>query len=263
MEDLNLLLIQTDIQWQNVTANLANFEEIIWSAKSDPDIILLPELFSTGFTMNTSEYAELMNMTTFKWMKQISKARDSLVVGSYIVSDGGKTYNRSLCMEPNGTYHTYDKKHLFAFAGEDEAFDAGSERLVFEFRGWRICPLICYDLRFPVWSRNRFVNEELEYDLLLFSANWPDPRIFAWDTLLKARAIENLSYCAGVSRIGSDADGRDYPGHSAVLDFQGKEIAKLDSEDGLIECSISKGKLKEFREYFPAHKDSDHFTLEQ
>jgi len=262
MDSLNLLLIQSDVVWQDKTANMAVFEEKIWGATADPDLILLPELFNTGFTMDSAGNAEMMNLTTFKWMHQISQQKQALVVGSYIVRENDKFFNRAVAMQPDGSCDIYDKRHLFRMADENQSFSPGRKRTIIDFRGWKIFPLICYDLRFPVWARNNVDAEgELEYDLLLFSANWPDPRINAWDILLKARAIENLSYCAGLNRIGKDHDGRYYSGHSQVIDFKGDILADLGDKDGIIECTLHLSQLKDYRKSFPAHLDADSFEI--
>ena len=221
MQDLSVTLIQADLHWQNPTANLAMLEEKIWEIVDKTDLIILPEMFTTGFTMEAPAYAEPMNFTTMKWMKQQAAQTGAVVTGSCIIKEKGHYFNRLLWVEPNGEVDTYDKRHLFRMAKEDETFTMGQTRIVKEWKGWRICPLICYDLRFPVWSRNEQLEDGMDYDLLLYVANWPAARISAWDTLLQARAIENLSYVVGVNRVGEDENGKTYNGHSLIVDQKG------------------------------------------
>ena len=219
MQDLKITIIQTDPHWEDVEANLAMFEEKIWQVRGNTDVIVLPEMFTTGFTMAASRYAEHMNMRTFKWMRQMADQTGALILGSYIVTVHERYYNRLLWMEPGGNFKTYDKRHLFRMGNEHRTYSPGESLLIGTWKGWRICPLICYDLRFPVWSRNRWdkENERLDYDLAVYVANWPVARIGAWETLLRARAIENLSYVVGVNRLGQDGNGLEHNGNSAVI----------------------------------------------
>lgn len=255
MKNLKLALIQSDIHWHEVNANLATYEEKIWQIKDPVDVIVLPEMFQTGFTMETS-LAEPMNLSTFKWMKQMATQKQAVVTGSYIVKEAEKTFNRLLWMQPNGEYNTYDKAHLFRMSTEDQYFDEGEHRLIVEWRGWKICPMICYDLRFPVWSRNT----NLDYDLLLYVANWPAVRISAWDALLKARAIENLSYCIGLNRVGEDGKQIAYNGHSATYGPKGDQLVYSDKEEVLM-VELNAPELLRYREKFPAQLDADIFNL--
>jgi predicted amidohydrolase len=215
MQDLKLTLIQSEIHWEDTEANLAMFEEKIWQIGGSTDVIVLPEMFTTGFTMAAAKLAEHMNMRTFKWMKQMADQTGALIMGSYIVTVHDRFYNRLLWMEPGGQFKTYDKRHLFRMANEHKTFAAGESLLIATWKGWRICPLICYDLRFPVWSRNRWdaTQERPFYDVAVYVANWPTARVDAWDALLKARAIENLCYVVGVNRVGQDGNGIEYNGH--------------------------------------------------
>ncbi len=255
MENLKIALIQSDIHWHEINANLAMYEEKIWQLKGGVDVIVLPEMFQTGFTMET-HLAEPMNLTTFKWMKQMAAQTKSVITGSYIVKAEGRVFNRLIWMQPDGEFKTYDKAHLFRMSTEDEFFDEGKSRLIVDWKGWRICPMICYDLRFPVWSRNT----NLEYDLLLYVANWPAVRVSAWDALLKARAIENLSYCLGTNRIGEDGNGVPYNGHSGVYGPKGETLAYSENEEILM-VELIKDELFRYREKFPAHLDADEFSL--
>ena len=256
MQDLKLTLIQSDIHWHEVNANLAMFEEKIWQIEEETDIIVLPEMFNTGFTMDTS-LAEPMNFTTFKWMKQMAAQTGAVVTGSFIVKDGDECYNRLIWMQPDGIFQEYDKRHLFRMANEHNHFDFGKDRIVVEWKGWKICPLVCYDLRFPVWSRNL----NLEYDVLLYVANWPAVRVSAWDALLKARAIENVSYSVGLNRVGNDGNDIPYNGHSGAYSPKGETIAFSEKEE-IMSISLNAEALFAFREKFPAHLDGDRFAIQ-
>jgi omega-amidase len=257
MQDLSVTLIQSEVHWQNSGANLAMFEEKIWQIKGKTDLIILPEMFNTGFTMDAKSVAEPMNFTTFKWLKQMAKLTGAVVTGSFVVKEDGNYYNRLIWMQPDGEWDKYDKRHLFRMAKENDHYSAGSSRLIKELKGWKICPLVCYDLRFPVWSRN----QNLEYDLLIYVANWPAVRVSAWDALLKARSIENLSYSIGVNRVGKDGNGIAYDGHSSIYGPKGESVfMKTDVED-ISTISLSKAELVDFRTKFPAQLDADGFEL--
>jgi predicted amidohydrolase len=296
MQDLSVTLIQTDLYWENPTANLANLEEKIAQVSTPSDLIILPEMFNTGFTMNVKSVAEPMNFTTFKWMKQQAKKANAVVTGSYIVREGENCFNRLIWMRPDGSYETYDKRHLFRMGGENNNFSGGEKRLIVELKGWKICPLICYDLRFPVWSRqgkleNRGesldvrdgrsgdVNSTLSsaiyslnstlyplssnsYDLLIYVANWPAVRSKVWDTLLQARAIENLSYCIGVNRVGEDGMGLHYNGNSAIIDYKGNQTFFQTDSEAICTQTLSKQDLEDFRTKFPAFLDADNFEIQ-
>lgn len=261
MDDLKVSIIQSDLHWENTEANLAMFEEKIWQIESHPDIIVLPETFTTGFSMKPKELAEPARTKTFKWMQQQAAQTKAVIAGSYIVQENGQFFNRLYAVYPDGGAYYYDKKHLFTLVGEDEGFTAGKSRITLKIKGWNIMPLICYDLRFPVWSRSRRSAENnYEYDCLLYIANWPKPRIHAWDTLLAARAIENTSYCIGVNRTGKDGVGANYVGHSAIYDYTGEKIAFSESEE-IIESSLNYREMELFRNRFPFQKDGDEFEL--
>jgi omega-amidase len=264
MQDLKITLIQSDVHWEDTEANLAMFEEKIWQIGPSTDVIVLPEMFTTGFTMNASRLAELMNMRTFKWMKQMADQTNALILGSYIVKVHERFYNRLLWMEPGGHFKTYDKRHLFRMSDEHKTYSPGESMLIGTWKGWRICPLICYDLRFPVWSRNTwdFTAKKLSYDLAIYVANWPTTRGEAWATLLKARAIENLSYVVGVNRIGQDGNGIEYSGHSAIISPKGEAIFTNDEMESSRTIELSANSLEAFRDRFPAYLDADDFTIE-
>ncbi|MDA0195066.1 MAG: nitrilase family protein [Bacteroidetes bacterium] len=261
ISDLKVTLVQSPLHWEDIGANLAMFEEKIWQIGQPTDLIVLPEMFSTGFSMNATKLAEQMGLRTFKWMKQMSAQSEATLFGSFIASERGKYFNRAIAMNPDGSYDQYDKRHPFSLGREHELYAAGKKKVIFELKGWKICPLICYDLRFPVWSRNRFIEGHLEYDILVCIASWPKPRISAWDTLLKARAIENLSYAIGVNRIGVDGNELNHVGHSAIYDYLGDTVCDLEDQEIMQTSSLNYTELKEFREKLPFHLDADHFEI--
>lgn len=264
MQDLRITLIQSDIYWEEIDANLSAFEEKIWQIGQPTDVIVLPEMFTTGFTMNVSKQAEHMNMRTFKWMRQMADQTGALILGSFITIVHERYYNRLLWMEPGGNYKTYDKRHLFRMAAEHKTFSSGESLLVASWKGWRICPLICYDLRFPVWSRNKYdaSSKRLNYDLLIYVANWPTARIEAWSTLLKARAIENLSYVVGVNRVGIDGNSVEYTGSSSIISPKGEVIFSSEGMEAIKTLELNANSLNAFRDKFPAHFDADEFSIE-
>ncbi|WP_224995571.1 amidohydrolase [Cesiribacter sp. SM1] len=262
MQDLSITLIQTELYWQEPSANLAALEEKIWQINSDTDLIVLPEMFTTGFTMDVEENAEPMNSRTFRWMKQLAAQTGAVITGSYIVQEAGKYYNRLIWMQPDGEYQHYDKRHLFRMADEHNYFSPGNKPIICEWKEWRICPLICYDLRFPVWSRNRVREDgDLSYDLLLYVANWPAARIDAWKILLQARAVENLCYVAGVNRVGIDGKGIDYNGYTSLINPKGEVLYQEQRRQYICTQKISASELREFRNKFPAQMDADSFTI--
>ncbi|MEL7003777.1 MAG: amidohydrolase [Bacteroidota bacterium] len=263
MQDLNVTIIQSKTHWESVAANLAMFEEKIWEIEGQSDIIVLPEMFSTGFSMSSRQLAEPMNFTAFKWMKQMASQTGSALTGSIIIKENDAYYNRLIWMEPTGKFEYYDKRHLFRMADEHLHYSEGQRKLVINYKGWNICPLICYDLRFPVWSRNTKNKESnmLEYDLLLYVANWPAARVSAWDTLLRARAIENLCYTIGVNRIGNDGLEVAYNGHSAVIDPKGNALFEAGEDEVIQTSTLTADDLISYRKKFPAHLDGDSFKI--
>jgi len=259
---LKISLIQSSLHWHDIDANLAMLEEKIWQIGEPTDLIVLPEMFTTGFTNAAPELAEPMNSKTFRWMRQQAMQSKAVVTGSFIARDGKDLYNRLLWMQPDGTFDTYDKKHLFRMSEEHEIYSAGKERLIVKWKGWKICPLVCYDLRFPVWSRNiTFSDDALAYDLLLYVANWPAARSQVWRTLLQARALENLSYCVGLNRVGEDGMQIAYNGQSLAFDFKGQIISDMQDQDTVTTIELSKSALTDFRKKFPAYLDADPFHL--
>uniref|UniRef100_UPI0040487FA3 amidohydrolase n=2 Tax=Algoriphagus sp. TaxID=1872435 RepID=UPI0040487FA3 len=259
--DLRVALVQTDLHWQDKTANLAMLEEKIWSLKNSCDLIVLPEMFPTGFSMDSATLAEPMNLQVHKWMKQLAAQTGSVITGTVIISEGGKYYNRLLWVAPDGHTQSYDKRHLFRMANEDASFALGEQLPIFLLKGWKICPQICYDLRFPVWVRNRWTEGNAAYDLLFYVASWPAARISAWDALLPARAIENLSYTFGVNRVGIDGNQIAYNGHSAAYDFKGETLVNLEEQEQMQVIALNYTALEEYRSKFPAWKDADSFTI--
>ncbi len=255
--NLKVALIQTDLVWENPEQNRLHFSEKIDALSEGVELIILPEMFSTGFSMNPSEVAETMDGKTIFWLKALAKEKNSAITGSLVIKQGNNYYNRLIFVFPNGEVKTYDKRHTFTLAGEDKVYTAGTKKLIIDYKGWKICPLICYDLRFPVWARN------IEnYDLLIYVANWPKPRINAWNTLLKARAIENMSYCIGVNRVGLDVNGYEYSGNSAVYDSLGAEISTIKTHEITTEIiTLNKDDLLKTRDKFRFLNDKDEFIL--
>ncbi len=254
---LNTALLQANLEWENIEQNKALFERKINELPQETDLIILPEMFSTGFSMNAENLAEPDKGPTFKWMQKMASEKDAAVTGSLITSEKGHFYNRLYFVFPDGSSEKYDKRHTFTLAKEDETYSAGRERLIVNYKGWKICPLVCYDLRFPVWARNTE-----DYDLLIYVANWPAARVTAWDTLLKARAIENMSYCIGLNRVGRDGSELDYVGHSAVYDCLGKQISSSKEETEFTELvALNKQHLMDTRSQLKFLQDRDRFTV--
>ncbi|MFK7952121.1 MAG: amidohydrolase [Ekhidna sp.] len=263
MLDLTISLIQTDLYWEEIEANLSMFEEKIWQIEDNIDLIVLPEMFTTGFSMNAEKMAEPVGGKTFKWLRKMAAQKKSALIGSYIIKEGSNYFNRLYMVFPDGSSEYYDKRHTFNLAGEGDKYSSGSRRLIVDYKGWKICPMICYDLRFPVWARSRKIDDQLhEYDLLLYVANWPDTRINAWDALLKSRAIENHAYCVGVNRVGKDAFPKEYPGHSAVYSFSGEEMTISRDEEQILTVTLSSNDLDSYRNQFPFQEDGDEFQIQ-
>lgn len=262
MENITLAIFQTELHWEDSAANLAMFEEKIWSMEGKADLLVLPEMFTTGFTMNTGSQAEPMNLHSTRWMQQMAGQTKAVVTGSVVIKDGKDFYNRLLWVEPGGKVSYYDKRHLFRMAEEDNFYSMGTKNEVFKLKGWKVRPQVCYDLRFPVWSRNQASGEgDMDYDLIFYVASWPAPRVQAWDILLQARAVENLAYCVGVNRVGQDGNGVNYCGHSAAYDFKGNCLASGGENEGIVRVTLDGGALTEYRKKFPAWKDADSFSL--
>ncbi len=256
---MKVSLVQYDIIWEDKTENLKNLEILLAPLSGKTDIVILPEMFTTGFSMDPARLSEQPGGETFLRMKSMAEKGNFGICGSYIVREENRFCNRFVFVSPEKEVYKYDKRHLFSMSDEDKHFSPGKSRLVFTFRGFRISPYICYDLRFPVWSRNRN-----DYDLMIYSANWPESRGGVWKTLLKARAIENQSYVAGVNRIGTDGNGIGYTGDTVIIDPKGNIIAAAESNN---ECTVtadlSMNELSGFRKKFPAYLDADNFTIKQ
>lgn len=259
---LRVAAIQTPLHWEQPDANRAMLEEKIHSIQVPVDVIVLPEMFTTGFSMNT-QIAEQWRTITLKWMQNMAAHTQALLLGSVMTKEGGRCYNRLVWMEPEGTPYFYDKRHLFRMAGEHEKYASGLERLVRPWRGWNICPLVCYDLRFPVWSRNRAQKHDLEYDFLIYVANWPAPRAGQWQALLRARAIENQAYCLGVNRVGLDGNGVNYAGNSGLYSHLGEALYEAEDREEIAVLELKKADLEAWRQKFPAWRDADAFALGQ
>jgi len=255
---LRISLIQTELVWHDPAANRSQLEGKVASLADTTDLIVLPEMFTTGFTMAPREVAEIADGPTTNWLRTLAAQTGAAITGSVATRDDGRFVNRLLWVEPDGRVLHYDKRHLFRMAREHEHYSAGRRRLILEWRGFRICPLVCYDLRFPVWSRNRRL---APYDLLLYVANWPASRRSAWQSLLPARAVENLCYCAGVNRIGPDGHGVEYAGGSVLCDYLGAVLADLGNAAQVRTLTLELAPLNRYREKFPAHLDADEFDL--
>ena len=258
MQDLTIALIQAELIWENPTQNRLHFSKKIAEITERVDLIVLPEMFTTGFTMNPYVVAETMHGETILWLQKLAQEKKCAITGSLIIKEDKQYYNRLVFVFPTGEIKTYDKRHTFTLAGEDKVYTAGKEKLLVAYKGWKICPLVCYDLRFPVWARN-----VENYDLLLYVANWPKPRISAWDALLKARAIENMSYCVGVNRVGKDVNNYEYVGHSAVYDSLGNCISNIPaSVEAVGIVTLNAEHLKGTREKLQFLSDRDSFSLD-
>jgi predicted amidohydrolase len=252
---LNIGLVQFDIAWEDPTANFQRIEDLL-QHQPKFDLLLLPEMWSTGFTMQPETAAELPQGPACQWMISMSQTLNTAIIGSIAVREGIRFYNRLYCAFPDGQLESYDKKHLFSYGKEDRHYTPGLTQTLINIKGWRIRPIICYDLRFPVWCRNTN-----EYDVMIVVANWPVPRIPHWDALLRARAIENQSFVAAVNRIGSDDNGLVYNGHSSLYDMNGSLLLSMDEKEGIGRIELDKDTLTTYREHFRFLQDRDTFTL--
>ena len=255
--ELHIVGVQTNLFWENPIKNLAFFEEQINNLQEQTDLVVLPEMFTTGFTMSPEIVAEKMDGISVSWMVKIAVQKKIAITGSLAILENKKYYNRLVFVHPSGKIETYDKRHSFTLAGEDKVYTSGIEKLIVTYKGWKICPLICYDLRFPVWARNTN-----DYDLLIFMANWPVARIEAWNTLLSARAIENMTYVIGVNRTGKDANNYEYSGSSKIINYLGEEIASLPkNQSGVVSCILSKKNQEKIRGKLGFLNDRDSFSV--
>lgn len=255
---MRLSIIQSSLVWENPDANRRQFATKIAPLRGQTDLVVLPEMFTSGFSMNTEALAEEMTGPTVTWLREQAALLNSAVTGSFICRDGGACYNRLVWAYPDGRVASYDKRHLFGLAGETAYYTAGHTRLTVEWLGWRICPLVCYDLRFPVWSRNKAT---VDYDLLLYVANWPARRAHHWRGLLTARAIENQAYVAGVNIVGTDGAGLEYSGDSAVIDYAGLQLVQISGQEGIFTAKLSMDALEQYRQQLPFLGDADVFEL--
>ena len=264
MNNFRITLVQGATRWHDPAGNRDYYGELIAPLRGISDLVLLPETFTSGFSNDAIGSAETMDGPTVAWIREQAQRLDAAVCGSVQLRDGEGVFNRLLWAAPDGGLQSYDKRHLFRYAKEHERYAAGRERLTVEWKGWRICPLVCYDLRFPVFSRNRYDVErsgQPDYDLLLYVANWPSARAYAWKTLLRARAIENLCYVAGLNRVGTDGNGLHYAGDSAVIDFLGHPVSECTDEEVVVTTTLQADELAEHRARFPAMLDGDAFEL--
>jgi omega-amidase len=260
MQDLNICFIQSSIQWEDKKANLDHYSSLMNQVTVDTDIILLPEMFNTGFSMEASRLAETMQGDSISWMKSNAIVKQMTIVGSLIIIEKDHYYNRLIVALSDGNVLTYDKRHLFRMAGEDKTFTPSEDYIIFNLKGWKIRPFVCYDLRFPVWGRNKF-NDQWEYDLAIYIANWPASRTLPWKTLPIARAIENQCFVATLNRVGKDAKGLDYNGDSQLINSYGEVIMHLDEKEYVITRTISRAKLDKHRVDFPVGLDADPFII--
>jgi len=264
MYDLTITLVQPDLVWQDKKSNLLKFEDFFQKFDRKTDLVVLPEMFNTGFVVDQRSLAEDMNGPTVEWMAKQAQVLKSVVTGSLVVVENGNYFNRLVWMEPTGNYKLYDKRHLFHPGNEHEQFSQGTEKIIVDLLGWKICPLVCYDLRFPVWSKNTWDNGTYEYDILLYMANWPAARSYAYRQLLIARAIENQCYVVAVNRVGIDGKGTNHQGESTIIDFKGKHLIELTPNEEEMETgNVSFSQLADFRKGFMVGMDWDRFEIEK
>lgn len=255
-DSLRVTLVQAHLAWENIQQNLAHFSDLLKPLSGRTDLILLPEMFTTGFSMQATKLAEEIPGPTFSWMLDQAQHSGAAIAGSIIVKEADHYFNRLLFVRPDGTFDQYDKRHLFTLAGEHEAYIAGKENITIEWKGWKLRPQICYDLRFPVWSRNTD-----DYDLLFYLANWPNPRRHAWMSLLAARAIENQAYCIGVNRVGLDEKGHTYTGDSSAYDYSGQLVAQITNQEACITVQLELQAQLDFRRKLNFLADRDNFKV--
>jgi predicted amidohydrolase len=256
MESLRLHYLQVNLQWEDFRANETHLSRLIEGIAGQTDLIILPEMFATGYSMRPDVIAQEMDGPAVEWMRTSASQTNAVVMGSLAIHADGKYYNRLVVADPDGSVSHYDKRHLFTFAGEHEVYSPGSHQLLVTVKGWKIMPLVCYDLRFPVWSRNTH-----NYDLLVYVANWPTPRKEAWTALLKARSIENQCYVVGVNRVGSDPNGNEYPGKSVVYDMAGRVLHESEEKEDTGMAVMCHDTLVEYRSRFAFLQDQDQFDI--
>ncbi len=268
MQSLTITLIQTHLHWEDKAANLSMLHQKIMSIQEKTEVVILPEMFSTGFSMKPQQFAETMDGETVQWMRNIAQQKRIILTGSIIIEEEGNYYNRLLWVLPNGSYGCYNKRHLFGYAGEEEHYTAGTKRMIASVKGWRINTQVCYDLRFPVWARQAPLSMHgegqggEEYDVLLYVANWPERRNTAWQTLLAARAIENQCYVVGVNRVGLDGNNISHCGSSTVIDALGNVLYSKENEEDIFTITLNKQDLLDTRNKYPFLQDRDDFTIQ-
>lgn len=256
MESLVVTTLQTNLHWEDISANLNQLASKLDNLIEATDLIILPEMFTTGFSMNPTKLAETTNGPTLHWLKEQAQRTQAVITGSYIVKENNQYFNRLVWMQPDGNYQTYDKKHLFSLSAEPQHYTAGQQQLIVNYKGWKICPLICYDLRFPVWSRNT-----VAYDLLIYVANWPEKRAHHWRSLLMARAIENQTYAIGVNRVGNDGNGFYHSGDTSIIDYAGQLLQHTAHVENSNTVVLNYQAQQTFRSKFPFLADRDAFEL--
>jgi len=262
-QSLRVSLVQGATRWHDAAANRDYYGALARPLRGATDLVVLPETFLSGFTNEALGNAETMDGEGLRWMRALAADVDAVVTGSLVVREGERCVNRLVWMRPDGSHAQYDKRHLFRMAGEHERYAGGSERVIVDLKGWRVCPLVCYDLRFPVWPRNRYdrASGRFDYDLLVYVANWPSARRHPWRSLLPARAIENLSYCVGVNRVGVDGNELHYAGDSVAVDFMGQPLVELGAQEQVVTIALDPAALAAYRQRFPAWMDADEFTI--
>ena len=263
MQPLTISLIQSNLFWEDKARNLEQFSSKFEVLPKETQVVILPEMFSTGFSMKPEQLAETMDGTTVEWMKNMSSKHRKIITGSIIIEEEGHYFNRLIWMLPNGEYYHYDKRHLFAYGEEDKHYTAGEKKLIVQVNGWKICLMVCYDLRFPVWARQKSMgeNNEPSYDVLVYVVNWPQRRSHPWKTLLQARAIENQSYVIGVNRVGDDGNGIYHSGDSMLVDPIGEVVWTKENDEAIFTYTLQPDELNKVRNHFPFLNDADDFLL--
>ena len=262
MPNFNLAYIQADLQWEDKEANFKHFSQLLEQVTPGTDLILLPETFTTAFPVDPKKYAEKEDGKTMQWLQNQAQKKDSVICATFPLEKDGHYYNSLVWMRPDGSYELYFKRHTFTMGGEDKLVERGEKQLIVELKGWKIKPMVCYDIRFPVWARNRYENGVYEYDLGFYLANFPDSRMNVWNTLLQARAIENQAYWIGVNRVGEDNDGLHYSGESQVVNARGEVISKAEPyQETVLHCTLEIDPLLHFRKKFPLGPDWDEFEI--
>ena len=262
MQNLNLAYIQADLRWEDKRANLTHFEELLAQVQPETDLILLPETFTTAFPVDPKRFAEPLDGPTMQWLHNQANAKNAVIATTFPIEKDGHYYNSLVWMRPDGSFELYFKRHTFTMGGEDKLVERGEKQLIVELNGWKIKPMVCYDIRFPIWARNRYKDGQYEYDLAFYLANFPDSRMIVWNTLLVARAIENQAYWIGVNRVGEDAHGLHYSGESQVINARGEIVAKAEPyKEAVVNATLDYDALQRFRTKFPLGPDWDGFQL--